>query len=582
MKVYRNILFLWRETWKLRKTMVVLFIIRLLLETVEPFITIIFPSLILNELQVSPRMQRIGLYIICMVGAFFLIRLVLHIVQYKIITEDMRIGNAFGNSCSYKQMTMAYKNCEKNDILNKISQFYFPIQPNSFLQTVGQCLSSILQVIICVFIGLFLDWPILLVLIGFLIIQNIIMRRMKKVEYTWNGKKASFTRRFEYFGRIMTEYENAKELRVYHGSDWLSDKYKKLLSQYSIRLKRFAIKQAYPSLALTICDVLQQGIFYGYFAFRVLFSGLLIGNFNMMLTTASQLQSAVVGMLSSFSNVRQLSQYIDLYKEYLSIVKADESNGVASMPETGISLEFKNVSFTYPDTEQTVLKHVSFVIRPGQHTAIIGPNGSGKTTIVKLICRLYEPTEGQILLNGKNIADYDRADYVRHLSVLLQDYKLLAFSVRDNIVFDYKADDAEIWECLVKSGLAGKVRALSEGLDTILFKDFSPDGIELSGGESQKLVLARELYKNGSFLILDEPTASLDPIAEYEFYNGLKDLAGEKTCLYISHRLYSVKFSDYILVFQDGELVEEGTHEELINKNGFYYEMFTKQASLYR
>lgn len=380
----------------------------------------------------------------------------------------------------------------------------------------------------------------------------------------------------------MTEYENAKELRVYHGADWLSDKYKKLLSQYSIRLKRFAIKQAYPSLALTICDVLQQGIFYGYFAFRVLFSGMLIGNFNMMLTTASQLQSAVVGMLSSFSNVRHLSQYIDLYKEYLSIVKADESNGVASMPETGISLEFQNVSFTYPDTEQTVLKHVSFVIRPGQHTAIIGPNRSGKTTIVKLICRLYKPTEGQILLNGKNIFDYDRADYVRHLSVLLQDYKLLAFSVRDNIVFDYKADDAEIWRCLVKSGLDEKVRSLSAGLDTILFKDFSPDGIELSGGESQKLVLARELYKNGSFLILDEPTASLDPIAEYEFYNGLKDLAGEKTCLYISHRLYSVKFSDYLLVFQNGELVEEGTHEELINKNGFYYDMFTKQASLYR
>lgn len=585
MKVVKNIFLLWRETWKRKKSMVLLFCLRLVLESLFPFVTVVFPAVILNELVNGKNMEKIAIYILCMAATYLLVQNLLHIVHFFMITADMRIGNSFGNECSYKQMMADYEYCENEKALNMISQFYFFVQPSTFLQTIGGLLSAFLQVLISVFILIFLDLPVLIMIMAFLLIQNILLVRKKKLEYQQNANKAGYIRKFEYFGQVLSEYRYAKEVRAYQMTDWIVKEYHDILNKYSLSLRKFLSKQTPLSFGLLFFDVLQMGMFYSYGALRVIVDDMVIGNFNMLITIAVQLQNSVMQFLSSVNDVIQLSQYIDIYKEYSILL--DTTNQVSGKvhlesTDSNISLEFRNVSFSYPGTELKVLNNVSFTVQSGMHIAIVGPNGSGKTTVVKLLCRLYRPTEGIILLNGKDIFEYDLEDYVRNISVLLQDYKIMSFSVLENITLNQVIEEDKVWRCLDKSGVGNRIRSMEQKLDTFLYKDFSPNGVELSGGESQKIALARELYKKGNLLIFDEPTASLDPMAEYEFYSKLKELADEKTCIYISHRLYSVKFSDYIFVFQEGNLVEKGTHQELIKQNGLYKEMFEKQACLYR
>lgn len=246
-------------------------------------------------------------------------------------------------------------------------------------------------------------------------------------------------------------------------------------------------------------------------------------------------------------------------------------------------IEFRDVSFTYPGTQVKVLDHVSITIRSGEHLSIVGLNGAGKTTFVKLLCRLYDVDQGEILLDGVNIKDYEYVEYMKLFSVVFQDFKLLAFSIRENIILDQKASEEEIANIYKLAGIEDKIISLEKGIDTIIFKSFDKDGIELSGGEQQKLAIARALYKNSLIVILDEPTAALDPIAEYDIYRQFDTLVGGKTAIYISHRLSSCKFCDKIAVFAEGMIKEYGNHDELVNlSGGIYPEMFAAQAQYYR
>ena len=245
-------------------------------------------------------------------------------------------------------------------------------------------------------------------------------------------------------------------------------------------------------------------------------------------------------------------------------------------------IEFRNVSFKYPASGEYALKDVNIKFRAGEKLAVVGRNGSGKTTFIKLLCRLYDPTEGTILLNGKDIRDYDYSEYLGIFSVVFQDFKLFAFKLGDNIAgkSDYNASLAD--ECLEKAGFADRLKTLEKGEETYLYKEFERDGVDLSGGEAQKIALARALYKNAPFIILDEPTAALDPVAESEIYSNFNSIVGDKTAVYISHRLSSCRFCDDIAVFDGGRLVQRGDHDSLVSdENGVYHALWNAQAQYY-
>ena len=264
----------------------------------------------------------------------------------------------------------------------------------------------------------------------------------------------------------------------------------------------------------------------------------------------------------------------EMYKGKLPIEKRQDNR---------YEIEFCHVSFRYPGTEKYALKDFSLKLRIGERLAIVGMNGSGKTTMIKLLCRLYDPQEGEILLNGVDIRKFKRDEYLDLFSVVFQDFKLLSLPLGQNVATALEVDRKKAEDALRQAGLEDMLLRLPNGLDTCLYQDIDDDGVEISGGEAQKIALARALYKNAPFVLLDEPTASLDPLAEYEIYSGFDAIAGGKTAVYISHRLSSCRFCQDIAVFHEGRLIQRGSHEELLkDKSGKYYEMWTAQAQYYK
>lgn len=274
-------------------------------------------------------------------------------------------------------------------------------------------------------------------------------------------------------------------------------------------------------------------------------------------------------------------------KQYMTVVKENSVNADSNrLPAVEVDFEraditFEKVSFHYPGTEQKILDNVSFTINAREKTALVGLNGAGKSTLIMLILRLYRPTEGRILMNGVDIQTIPFDEYSKRFGVVLQDFSLFAYSVRENITFGEEVNEEKLEEVLKKSGLHDKIASLPKGANTSIYKDLDDEGIEFSGGDSQKLALARALYKSGSIVILDEPTSAFDPLAEYDFFKRLEELSEGKTTLFVSHRLSSTVFCHKILVLKNGKITEEGSHAELMERDGDYKELFMLQAQYY-
>lgn len=262
-----------------------------------------------------------------------------------------------------------------------------------------------------------------------------------------------------------------------------------------------------------------------------------------------------------------------MYQGSLTVEKRDDNE---------YYVEFRNVSFKYPNTEAYALRNVNLKFKIGEKLAIVGMNGSGKTTFIKLLCRLYDPTEGEILLNGVNIQKYDYDEYMSVFSVVFQDFSLFSFKIGEVVASSKTFDENKVRECLQKANFGDRLHEMPEGVHTYLYKGYDQSGIEISGGEAQKIALARALYKDSPFILLDEPTAALDPISEYEVYSNFNAISGDKTTVYISHRLASCRFCNKIVVFDDGKIVQHGSHEELLSDvNGKYHELWNAQAQYY-
>ena len=307
--------------------------------------------------------------------------------------------------------------------------------------------------------------------------------------------------------------------------------------------------------------------------------------------SVTQYVSAVTALSANLRNLLEVGDQFRANTQFLDIVYSlldlPERKGAApspeKLPETIHEIEFRNVSFRYPGSSQWALSRVNLKFSSGEHLAVVGENGSGKTTFVKLLCRLYDPQEGQILLDGKDIRSYSRESYSALFSVVFQDFFLFSQSLGANVACSQKYDPGRAAQALQRAGFGKRLETLEQGLDTVLYKDLTEDGVNISGGEAQKVALARALYQDRPCIILDEPTAALDPIAEAEVYTKFHDIADGKTAVYISHRLASCKFCDWILVFQNGQIIQQGTHSQLLaDTTGVYHKLWEAQAQYYR
>lgn len=307
-----------------------------------------------------------------------------------------------------------------------------------------------------------------------------------------------------------------------------------------------------------------------------------VGEVTQYIAAITKLSGGISGLAGELGDMRNNAAFLRPVFEFFDLTP-EHRDGAARPALTGQdTIEFRHVSFRYPGTDTDALRDVNLTIRAGQRLAVVGQNGSGKTTFIKLLCRLYDPTEGQILLNGRDIREYDTEAYMKLFSVVFQDFRLFAYPLGQNVAAKEDYDKALVEACLEKAGFSERLSEWPQGTETWLYKNISPEGVDISGGEAQKIALARTLYKSAPFVILDEPTAALDPLAEADVYSRFNDLISGNTAIYISHRLSSCRFCGDILVFHEGKVVQRGSHEELTAKEGKYAELWNAQAQYYR
>lgn len=330
--------------------------------------------------------------------------------------------------------------------------------------------------------------------------------------------------------------------------------------------------------------VLSTAATYLFVALKTYIGAFGLGGFIKYQFCIARFVDAAENISSAVTSLRTNNDYLEIFFDYLDTPTEMHYGTIPTEKrmDNKYDIEFHNVSFKYPGTDKYAIKNLNLKFKVGDRIAVVGMNGSGKTTMIKLLCRLYDPTEGYITLNGIDIQKYDYEDYLDLFSVVFQDFRLFSFSVGENVSAEVDYDEDKVWSSLEKAGMLERVKAMPKGLKTPVYKDFEEDGVEISGGEAQKLAIARALYKDAAFVILDEPTASLDPIAEHEIYSRFNDMVKDKTAVYISHRLSSCRFCDRILVFDNGQLIQDGSHENLLeNPDGKYSELWNAQAQYY-
>ena len=375
----------------------------------------------------------------------------------------------------------------------------------------------------------------------------------------------------------------AKDIRVYHqqniinkgasyllkfGDEWLED------ARYNARY----------NAASAVITHIANGFVYLYIVLKAFAGAFGVGSIIQYVGAITQFGSGFSTILTHIGLLSNNNTYLDSLTKFLDIVNEKNQGNLAVTPsESGqYELEFKNVTFQYPGSETLALKNLSLKLNVGERLAVVGMNGSGKTTMIKLLCRLYDPTDGEITLNGINIKEYDYEAYMGIFGVVFQDFELLPFTLGQNVATSVDYDSDRVMTALTQAGFEERLAKMPHGLDTYLYKHFEEQGVEISGGEAQKVALARTLYKDAPFIVLDEPTAALDPIAEYEIYARFNEMVGDKTAIYISHRLSSCRFCDDIAVFHEGELIQRGNHEQLIAEtDGKYHELWHAQAQYY-
>ena len=430
-----------------------------------------------------------------------------------------------------------------------------------------------------------LDWKILLVMI-FMFAGDILLRN-HAIKFG-DDHREDFTevyRKINYLEKNSLSVSAGKDIRIYKMKDWFHSKFDSLIKASKCFRWKYQLKWYWPTVSDTFFNFLRDIIAYSLLIRQVLAGQISIAEFTLYIGIVSGFCEWIYNVSENMAYLKESSHNFNMYNEFMAqkdFFEHTDMNGTADAGKAP-EIEFRNVGFTYEGSDNPVFKNLNFKIKAGEKIALVGNNGAGKTTIVKLLCGLYPPTEGEILVDGKSIDEIGIDKYQDKISVLFQDTTPISFSIAENVCgCDLNQIDKErLDNCLKAAGIYNKIQSLPKKEKSYITQTLEEDGILLSGGETQKLLLAKAMYKDGSFLILDEPTSALDPIAESKIYEEYNSMASDKTSVFISHRLASTKFCDRIMFLDDGQIVETGTHNELIKKGGKYREIFDIQSHYY-
>lgn len=597
-----------KEIYKLQHFVLPVTIFNALFKSISPFINIYMSARIIDELLVDKNVKKL----IFLVTVTIILDLIIYLISAGLEhintilksvvaqNQDMRMNE--------KVVEMDYEYVENPEIhslrtkIKEADNFNGGGIP-SLIRNLENMVKGLITVIasIALVINLFNPYaasrgqlkfinsvPFSCFFLISILIGTIITLRLRtkadKYEFKYYNKVMDCNRSFSFYFYELMDYNVGKEIRLYNEKDIIDKELGKFCKSSGEMFNGLgSMNGKYDGIGALISSVC-SGTIYIFVGLKALIGAITIGSIVQYAGGINQFMAGSKDILTSFNAIMNNNQYLQLYIDFINI-KSEKRKGtlpVEKRDDDEYEIEFKNVSFKYPGTDIFVLKNVSMKLKIGERLAIVGMNGSGKTTFIKLLCRLYDPDEGEIRLNGINIKKYNYDEYMKLFSIVFQDFKLFSFTLGQNVAGSVSFDEASVKSVLEEVGFEKRLRKMTKGISTPLYKDFDEDGVEISGGEAQKIALARALYRDAPIIILDEPTAALDPIAEFEIYSKFNEIIGTKTAFYISHRLSSCRFCDEIAVFDKGKIVQKGNHEKLLEDvDGKYYELWNSQAKYY-
>ena len=581
-----------KQVWKVSPAYVLLILLNGLIGGGKVILNTVLPMFLIDELIGGRDVKKLILFGACIVANNVIMTFITDSIQKYRDVKDEWVQNVMVEKLGERIMNLEYSYLEDTYYLDLKERAVFAIQNQSAIVAIITLFANTVQGVITLaglMIILFTLGPVLVTAIAIGVVLMILIVKLASGTMVAMMKRIiPINRIFGYYLDVASEKPAQKDLRLYHMDKLVTEKIRQSNETTCDEFDVANMKMGLANGANGVITEFISAFTYGYVGIRTISdmfgAKITLGSLTMYVSSAITFSSTIIQFGENLIGLWQNSQFLVPYQEFMALKEETIEDGGVPMDDTVETLEFRNVSFTYPKAEKPVLKNVSFVVKKGEKISIVGLNGAGKSTLVKLICRMYKADSGEILVNGRDIYDYDYLSYMNVISAVFQDYKLFNFTIEENISCrESGADEKRVNYLIDEVGMREKIDTLPEGIHSRFGKEYDEDGVELSGGQGQKIAIARALYKKASMVILDEPASALDPIAEAEIYEKFNSLVEDKTAIYISHRMSSSVFCDRILIIDGGTVSDFDTHENLMKKtDSLYYKLFTSQAENYK
>ncbi len=589
--VIHNIMYCLNNTIKCHFPLICWCILKILVGTLIPILTTILPKTVIEMVTAEHSLYELVIAILTFMGSIAILSGADIFLTKFIYHQKFRMNTFYLKNVALKGLTTDYVN-QENGIFRKLQTESFMCCNGNYsplsnvYETLIKFCTSILGLSVFGTMLIQVHWGIII----FLIITTTISYFLNQKIIDWtaenNKERISYQQRINYINNISGDIRSAKDIRLYKMAVWFSDIYNNNMKGIADWYKRLTHKLFGVAVYDSGLALLRESAAYLYLLYLILNGQMTVAEFVMYLSVVTGFSAWLGNIFSLLSSLNQINLRINYFRSYLEYPETLNRNNGSISPANDCPkvIELKNVSYKYEGAEHDTLQNINLKIMPGEHIAIVGLNGAGKTTLVKLICGLIDPTKGQVLYDGIDIREYNRIVFYRLFSAVFQQFSIMPVTIAEIVseTTPENIDYDKVKNCLSVAGLWNKIEQLSNGVKSQFGKTIYDEGVEFSGGEIQKLLLARAMYKNAPVMLLDEPTAALDPIAESTLYGNYNRISSQKTTVFVSHRLASTSFCDRILLIENGRICEEGSHNELLKQNGKYSLLFEMQAKYYR